>query len=45
MFANYTKGKGEQIVRIFAYSVIVSFGQFFEDYRGSPHYWATFFHG
>jgi hypothetical protein len=34
--------QGDQIGRIFAPWVIVYFGQFFENYRSSPHFWSTF---
>jgi hypothetical protein len=34
--------QGDQIVRILAYFVIAFFGQFFENYRKNPSFWATF---
>jgi hypothetical protein len=37
--------QGDQIGRIFAYWVIDCFGQFFENYRSSPKFLATIFHG
>jgi hypothetical protein len=36
--------QGDQIGLIFARWVIVYFGQWFENYRSSAHFWATFFH-
>jgi hypothetical protein len=35
--------EGDQIGRIFAHWVIVDFGQFFENYRRSPHLSGYFF--
>jgi hypothetical protein len=37
--------QGDQIGHIFAHLVIVFFEQFIENYKSSPHYTATFFHG
>jgi hypothetical protein len=37
--------QGDQIGQIFAQWGIVYFGQWFENYRRSAHFWATFFHG
>jgi hypothetical protein len=36
--------QGDQIGPIFDYWVIVYYGQFYENYRNSPHLWAKFFH-
>jgi hypothetical protein len=36
--------EGDQIGRIFAHWAIVFFGQFFEHYRSSPNFPATFIH-
>jgi hypothetical protein len=35
--------QGDQIGRIFASWVIVFLRQFFENYKSSPDFWATFF--
>jgi hypothetical protein len=36
--------QSDQIGRIFAQWVVVYFGLFFEIFRSSPHFWASFFH-
>jgi hypothetical protein len=38
-------GQGDQIGRILAHWAAVYFGQFFENYRSSPNFWSTIFHG
>jgi hypothetical protein len=37
--------QGDQTGRIFGQWMVVYFGQWFENYRSSAHFWATFFHG
>jgi hypothetical protein len=37
--------QGDQIGRFFAQCVNVCFGQLHENYRNSPHFWATLFNG
>jgi hypothetical protein len=41
----FAGNRGDQIGRIFSQWVFVSFGQFLEDYRSNPHFWATLFNG
>jgi hypothetical protein len=36
-------GQGDQIGIFFAHWEIVSFGQFCENYKSSPNFWANFF--
>jgi hypothetical protein len=38
-----TRKQGDQIGRIFAQWAIAYFGQWFENYRSSAYFWATFF--
>jgi hypothetical protein len=38
----FTLFQGDHIGRIFAYWVIVYFGQWFKNYRGSANFWVTF---
>jgi hypothetical protein len=40
-----TSKQGDQIGRIFAFWVIVYFGQFLENNKRSPNDWTTFSHG
>jgi hypothetical protein len=37
--------QGGQIWLVFADWAVLFFGQFFENYRRSPNFWSTFFHG
>jgi hypothetical protein len=45
MYSRVENGQGDQIGQIFAKWAIVYFGQFFFNYEGSRHFFATLFHG